>query len=159
MKHLILLISIAILLGACKSEKVIFKNKQFEKELKNFLNENKDLDEKLIYVEIANEDDIFEDVSDSLDQTLYLSFYYNAPEGCRGFYKSFKYDDKEIFLYNFSDDFQFDTLLDIKEESTICNEDVLLKVRMDSQPMKRYYFNTQKRLVEIKSDGSQRIVE
>ncbi len=158
MKVLSVLISVLILYS-CSTKDVIFKNEQFKAELDSFISENKESKENILHLEIADESDIFEDVADKNNEDVYLTFYYSAPEDCIGFYKSFNYRGKLILLYEVSEKIKFSDLLDITKESKKCNEDLLLDGYMDIPPMRSYYFNDKNRLIEIKHDGSQRIVE
>jgi len=156
MKVFILLINL-LFLFSCSSMDVVFLNTQFENELNIFLEENKKEKEKLLYLVIADESKIFEEVIDKNDESIYLSFYYTPPLSCNGFYKSFKYRGHLIFLYNFSDKIKFSNLIDIKKESSRCSQEFLIEF-IDIPPMKRYYFDEKDELIEILDDGTLRKV-
>ena len=152
MKVLSVLISILIL-SSCSSNNVIFKNEQFKKELDSFLEDNKKVEENIIHILIADESRIFEGIKRNVnDEDIYLIFYYSAPEDCIGFYKSFTYKGKLILLYNGSEKIKFSDLLDITKESKKCNDDLLLGGYMDFPPTRTYYFNNDKKLIEVREN-------
>lgn len=160
-KVLISLISVLILNSCSKSEEnVIFKNKQFKNELDKFIEENDNNYQvrNVLYLDISDEEDIFVDVEDKNNQYLYLTFYYSSPEDCEDFYKSFIYEEKEIFLFNKSKKLKFEDLLEINSTSGFCNDNTL-KSRIDTQPRRRYFFDKNYKLVEIKDDGTLRKVD
>lgn len=160
-KPLILLSSILILNSCSKKEEdIVFINQQFKNELDKFIEENKNNYEtrNILHLDISDEEDIFVDVKDKSDQYLYLTFYYCSPENCEDFYKSFKYKGKDIFLFDKSDKIKFIDLITINNESNSCGESIP-KSHIDVQPRKRYYFDENKKLIEIKDDGTLRKVE
>nr|WP_297309823.1 hypothetical protein [uncultured Flavobacterium sp.] len=154
-KFLISLSSIFILNSCIKNdENVVFINKQFKNELDKFIIENKE-EQKIIFLDIADSKDIFE----KSDDKTYLIFYCTVPNSCNGFYKSFKYKDKQILLYDFSDKIKFSDLLQIKKSDDDCNSELLYNDIVNSTLMKRYYFDENNKLIEIKNDGTSRIVD
>lgn len=160
-KFLSLLIS-CIILNSCskKEEIIVFKNQQFENELISFIKEQEknNPERSTINLRIEDEEDIFVDVDDIKNQSLYLTFYYYSPENCEGFYKSFNYMGKKIFLFDNSEKIKFKDLLMIKNENDTCDE-IKLRTHIDAQPIRRYYFDKNMKLVEIESNGTLRIVE
>lgn len=156
MKVLILLSSILIL-HSCKKDDIIFKDYQFEKELNNFIKENEE-PQKIIYLYIIDGKDLYDDVDPEDFGKTFLLFYFGEPSSCNGFYKSFEYKGKQILLYDFSDKIKFSDLLDIQKGENICNSDLLIDYA-NTTIFKQYYFNNEKKLIEIKRDGSQRVVE
>lgn len=152
-KNLILLISSIVLTACSNTSKVVFKNEQFKNELDSFIAENKQIKEHMLFIEIADEDDIFEEIEDLKNQDVFLTFYYSPPDSCIGFYKSFQYKGIEIFLFNFSD------LIIIEKESIICNDGILLNGYVNAPPMRRYYFTNNNKIIEIKSNVNRAFLE
>ena len=148
-----------LILNSCskKDEDVIFINQQFKNELDRFLEENSE-PQKIIYLDIADGEDIYEDATKEVNERTYLIFYFTKPDSCVGFYKSFVYKHKQIILYDFSDKIKFSDLLEIRKGNDICG-DKLLTDMTNTTIVKKYYFNEEKKLIEIKKDGSQRSVE
>lgn len=153
-----LLISFLILTSCSKKdEDIIFFNQQFKNELDKFLEENSE-PQKIIYLTIADGEDIFENGNEEENKQVYLIFYFTEPDSCVGFYKSFEYKYKQIILYDFSDKIKFSDLLKIRKGNDICS-DKLLTDMTNTTIVKRYYFNEEKKLIEIKKDGTLRKVE
>lgn len=158
-KVLISLISILVLSSCSKKEEdVVFINQQFKNELDNFILENNE-QQKIIYLDIADGEDIFEDATKEDNEKTYLLFYYTEPNSCIGFYKSFEYRGKQILLYDFSDKVKFSDMLEIQKGENICNPELLYDGIVNTTIVKRYYFDENKKLVEIKNDGTLRKVE
>lgn len=161
MRVLIILISSFFISSCSSNSQVTFKSHKISNELDSFLEENKQNNEKVIHLTIADESDIFEDVVANNEEDIYLSFYYSAPEGCLGFYKSFKYRGRLILLYDFSERIKFSDIIEIHKESVKCNDSLLLHGQMDVPPKKNYYFKNRDKdkLIEIQADGALRTVE
>lgn len=144
---------------SCSSNDVVFINKQFENELNIFLKENNNYeDNNIVHVFLSDEGDMFEEVIDKNDEDVYLTFYYSPPEDCVSFYKSFKYKGKLIFLYQTTDKIVFSDLIHIKREQKKCNDNIVLDGYIDTSLTKLYYFDKEKKLIEILNDGTRRKV-
>ena len=61
-------------------------------------------------------------------------------------------------MFNKSNKLKFEDLLEINSTSGFCNDNTL-KSRIDTQPRRRYFFDKNYKLVEIKDDGTLRKVE
>jgi len=150
MKALILLSSI-LFLNSCQKENVIFKNQEFKNKLDNFIQENK-TQQRIIYLDIAEGRDLFEDGPVKYNEKTFLAFYYAQPNSCIGFYKSFEYKGKQILLYEFSDNIKFSDIMEIRKGEDICNPEFLIDDYGDPTIIKYYYFNEEKELIDIESD-------
>jgi len=154
-----LFISFLILISCSKKEEdVVFLNQQFKNELDKFLEENVE-QQKIIYLEIADGKDIFEDATKEDNEKIYLMFYYTLPNSCMGFYKSFEYKGKKVLLYDFSNKIKFSDMLKINKGDDVCNTELLYDGIVNTTLIKRYYFDENKKLIEITEEGTLRKIE
>lgn len=158
MKHLILLISFCFLSCTSKND-ITFKNAQFKNELNSFIIENNQSEFEIFHIILADKSKIFEDVENQENETVFLQICSYPPMSCENFKNSFFYKGKTIYLYESSQSIKLSDLIELKKEGENCNTNITFNDYIDSPSEKMFFFDKNKKLIEIKEDGSQRIVK